>query len=229
MRIAPPFSPLRTAWRAALFFVGIGVGASHAAGMRTWTFDDVPVGKVPPGWRVGTTNPQGPLPTWAVVEDPGAPSDGHALAMLRPNHRSAGTFNLCWTDVVSFQDGTVEVKLKALRGHEDQGGGVVWRFRDPDNYYVARFNPLEDNFRLYVVRNGRRHQLASARVHLPAGRWHTLKIVQHGTRFEGDLDGRKLLEGEDDTFEGPGAVGLWTKADAVTAFDNFTVHPDNPR
>ena len=104
----------------------------------------------------------------------------------------------------------------------------MWRVRDNKNYYVARFNPLEDNFRLYTVHNGARRMLANARVKLPAGRWITMKIIQQGTRFEAYLNGRKLLTGTSDLFTKPGGVGVWTKADAVTSFDNFSVKPLKP-
>jgi len=101
------------------------------------------------------------------------------------------------------------------------GGGIIWRAKDKENYYIARFNPLENNFRLYYVRDGARKTLASTRIALTAGKWHSMKIVQHGDSFEAYLDGKKLLEGSDNLFSDAGGVGLWTKADAVTSFDNF--------
>ncbi len=189
----------------------------------SWDFEDVPIGELPHGWVIGVTGTGRPLPTWQVVEDTTAPNGSKVLAMLHPNHRSAGTFNLCWTDSVPFKDGEIEVKLKALTGRIDQGGGIMWRVQDNDNYYVARFNPLEDNFRMYYVKDGHRKMLATANVKLPADQWHTLKIVQRGNRFECYLNGQKLLEGTDDHFPMQGGVGLWTKADAVTEFEGFTV------
>ncbi len=188
-----------------------------------WNFDDVRVGLVPPGWKVEATNLRGDLPTWEVIEDTTAPSGEHVLAMVRPNHSFGGTFNLCWTDSVSFLDGEIEVAFKAVRGEEDQGGGVMWRVQDQDNYYIARFNPLEDNFRIYYVHDGARKTLESARVSLKVDQWHTLKIHQKGNDFEGYLDGEKLLEGSCKRFQDAGGVGLWTKADAVTSFDDFRV------
>jgi len=104
----------------------------------------------------------------------------------------------------------------------------MWRVRDKDNYYIARFNPLEDNFRIYYVHNGSRHKIADAKVTLPAGKWHTMKIIQKSTRFEGYINGEKLIEGTNDLFANPGGVGLWTKADAVTSFDDFSVKPPKP-
>ena len=196
---------------------------SAKAGDVLWNFDDVPVGKLPAGWRVAATNRLGSLATWQVIEDASAPSGNRVLAMTSPNHTSGGTFNICWTDAVRFLDGEIRVRFKAVRGREDQGGGVMWRVQDSGNYYIARFNPLEDNFRIYYVRNGVRRTLASARVALPAGEWHTLKIVQHGNRFEGYLNGKKFLEGTSSLFMDPGGVGVWTKADAVTSFDDLGV------
>ncbi|MCP4715508.1 MAG: DUF1080 domain-containing protein [Deltaproteobacteria bacterium] len=191
----------------------------------SWNFDDVAVEKLPAGWKAATTNPKGPLATWQVVKDESAPSGGRVLAMTSPNHTFGGAFNICWTDNVCFLDGEIEVKFKAATGVEDQGGGVIWRVQDRENYYIARFNPLEDNFRIYYVRDGARKTLAGVRTTLPSGKWHTLKIVQRGRRFEGYLNGQKLLADTDDLFAGPGGVGLWTKADAVTSFDDFSIKP----
>ena len=191
----------------------------------SWNFNDVPVGKLPAGWKVAATNQKGPLATWQVVIDKTAPSGGHALAMIRPNHTFGGSFNICWTDAVSFLDGEIQVRFKSVKGEEDQGGGVIWRVQDNKNYYIARFNPLEDNFRIYYVRDGARKTLASVKIALPVGKWHTLKITQHGNQFEGYLNEKKYLDGTNNLFRKPGGVGLWTKADAVTSFDDFSVRP----
>ena len=185
-------------------------------------FEQVAVGKIPNGWKVEATRGRGPLATWQVVEDKSAPSGKKVLALTSPNHTASETFNLCWTDAIPFMDGEIQVRFKANTGKEDQGGGVIWRARDKDNYYIARFNPLEDNFRIYSVHEGHRKMLASAKVALDAG-WHTLRIVQQGDRFEGWLDGKKLLEGTSKLFAEPGGTGLWTKADAATSFDDFSV------
>ena len=191
-----------------------------------WDFENVEPGKIPEGWKVEGTNQRGPLATWKVMKDPSAPSGEKVLAMAQPNHTSGSTFNLCWTPKVSFLNGEIEVLFKANTGNEDQGGGVIWRAKDKDNYYIARFNPLEDNFRIYTVHNGNRRTLVSAKIALPAGKWHTLKIVQQDNHFEGYLNGKKLLDGENDLFPNAGGIGLWTKADAVTSFDNLTVRTD---
>jgi len=189
----------------------------------SWFFDDVPVGELPAGWKVEATNRRGPLATWRVIADATAPSGNHVLALVSPNHTFGGTFNICWTDTAFFRDGEISVRFKAVTGEEDRGGGVIWRAQDRENYYIARFNPLENNFRAYYVRDGARKTLADARIALPSGEWHTLKIIQHGDRFEGYLNGKKLLEGSDNLFPKAGGVGLWTKADAVTSFDDLAV------
>ncbi len=112
--------------------------------------------------------------------------------------------------------------FKAVRGKIDQGGGLVWRYQDAKNYYVARMNPLESNYRVYKVVDGKRTQLGTKEdVKIPAGEWHVLKIEQTGEQIECWLDGKKYLEVKDDTFTKAGRVGLWTKADAQTRFDDL--------
>lgn len=192
-------------------------------GSVLWAFNGVPTGELPTGWKAEATNRKGALATWEVLKDATAPSDDRVLAMTSPNHTFGGTYNICWTDKVLFLDGTIEVRFKAVKGEVDQGGGVIWRVQDKDNYYISRFNPLENNFRIYYVRDGARKTLADIKITLPSGKWHTLKIVQQGKRFEGYLNGKKLLEGTDNLFTKAGGTGLWTKADAVTSFDDFKV------
>ncbi len=192
-----------------------------------WTFENVPVGKLPAGWKVEATNPHGPLSTWQVITDPTAPSGTHVLALTDAKNNYGNTYNLCWTNQVHFLNGTIEVQFKANKGKEDQGGGVIWRAQDRNNYYIARFNPLENNFRIYYVKNSVRRMIATTRIALPAHKWHELKITHIGNKITGYLNGKKLLEVTDRTFQKAGGVGLWTKADAATAFDNFEVEMEN--
>jgi hypothetical protein len=111
--------------------------------------------------------------------------------------------------------------VKAMTGDEDQGGGPIWRAKDADNYYIARWNPLEDNFRIYFVKGGRRIQLASADIKADPKKWHEIEIKHVGNHIIAKFDKKKILKLDDDTFGEAGKVGLWTKADAATAFDNF--------
>lgn len=197
-------------------------GSSKKTGV-TLTFEDVKTGSLPTGWKVEATNQKGALATWQVITDTTAPSGKKVLALTKTNHSFGGTFNLCWTPAIAFLNGEIKLKFKANTGEEDRGGGVIWRAQDRGNYYISRYNPLENNFRIYYVKDEARKILASARIKLPSGKWHELKITQHGIHISGYLNGKKLLDVDDSTFTKPGGVGLWTKADAVTSFDDFEI------
>ena len=188
------------------------------------SFDDLASGTLPESWKIEATHPGGKLSEWKVTADKHAPSAPNILAITKIHDDSSDVFNLCWTNAVLFQDGAIEVSLRADTGKEDQGGGVIWRAKDANNYYIARYNPLESNFRIYYVKNGRRTQLASAGgIDVPAGEWFRLRIAHQGTRIEGYLNGRKYLEATDETFMESGGVGFWSKADAASSFDDLLV------
>jgi YVTN family beta-propeller protein len=184
-------------------------------------------GMVPTGWRSEGTNQNGPVATWEVVPDAGAASSPNVLALSKINHDAGGTYNLCWTDEVRFTDGVVEVKVRADSGKEDQGGGPIWRVKDKDNYLVARYNPLEENFRVYYVKDGSRKQLATAKIApaVPAGEWFTIRIEQNANTITCFLNGKKELEATDDHITEEGGIGLWTKADAAASFDDLIITP----
>ena len=194
------------------------------SGVITCHFDAESLESVPTGWRMAETNPTESLATWRIVEDPTAPS-GRKVMALTSSKNYDGTYNLAIIEGSSFQDLDLRVHVKAVAGEEDQGGGPIWRCQDEDNYYVCRFNPLEHNYRVYVVRNGRRRQLQSVHFDSEPGRWYTVRVTAIGDRITCYLDDQVLLEAEDRTFADPGMVGLWTKADAVTSFDNLAVRP----
>ncbi len=204
-----------------LRFVG---GPTSKEAAPSWNFDSSR--EFPPGWKAAATNPRDDLAEWKVVADDQAPSVPNVLTISRIKDGSGGVFNLFWTPKVSFQDGTIELNLRANTGEEDQGGGPIWRVKDANNYYIARYNPLERNFRLYSVKNGARKTLDDAGgISIKAGEWFTIKIVHKGEKIEGWLNGKKLLEATDQTFREAGGVGFWTKADAATSFDNLSVKP----
>ena len=115
------------------------------------------------------------------------------------------------------------MRVKAVSGENDRGGGLVWRYRDNNNYYVCRWNPLENNFRVYHVLNGKRTQLATADVSAAPDDWHTVRAVQQGNHIQCYLDGKLLLDVADGTLQDAGAIGLWCKADAVSWFDDVSV------
>jgi hypothetical protein len=189
---------------------------------RTIQFKKDDVGKVPSGWKADKTG-KGDGSVWKVVADDTAPSKtGYALAQTAESPGSM--FNLCVAEDTKYKDVEVSVAFKANKGEKDQGGGIIWRYQDANNYYVARMNPLEDNFRVYKVVAGKRaKEFQSADVKVKAGEWHTLKVTMKGDHIECSLDGKKYLDVKDDTFKEAGKVGLWTKADAQTSFDDFKV------
>jgi hypothetical protein len=185
------------------------------------TFGKADLGKVPAGWTATRTG-EGKGSEWKVVADDSTPSkSGYALAQTAAG--PSALFNLCVRDGDAPADLELAVNLKAVAGKLDQGGGLVWRYADANNYYVVRFNPLEDNFRVYKVVAGKRIQLGTNEDLKPTGPWVTLGIRMKGTEIECSLNGEKHLSVKDDTFTKPGKVGLWTKADAQTRFDQLTI------
>ncbi|RME21441.1 MAG: hypothetical protein D6806_14665 [Deltaproteobacteria bacterium] len=202
------------------------VPAFSAAGGEgiSFDFEKTAPGNIPAGITISETAGSGHVATWQVVECKDAPSGKHAFGITR-NENYGHTFNLALVKGSNLGDVDVSVSVKAVAGKEDQGGGVVWRATDGDNYYITRWNPLEDNFRVYYVKNGRRRQLGSARVRLDRSKWHTVRTVMHGKHIDCYLDGKKMLSVDDTTFKKPGMVGLWVKADGRTLFDNFVAKP----
>ncbi len=196
----------------------IAVGAVFASeGSRTWNFDSDPPGVIAKGF----TNERG---EWKVVAESTAPSPANVLAQQAKN--AGSTFNLSLIAEASYQDVDLSVKMKAVAGQEDQGGGLVWRAKDKNNYYVARYNPLEDNYRLYKVVKGKRSELKNANIKHTEG-WHTLRVTMQGTVIQCYYDGQKYIETKDGTLGEPGKIGLWTKADAQTQFDDLTISSPN--
>lgn len=203
---------------AILFMSGPAAGDEKTTLVK-FTRDDA--GKVPTGWKAAQTGKGESV--WKVVADETAPGKtGFALAQTTADKDAL--FNLCVAEEPSLKDIEVSVAFKAMKGEKDQGGGIVWRYQDANNYYIARMNPLEDNFRVYKVVGGKRsREFQNAEVKIPTGEWHTLKIKMEGDHIECFVDGKKYLDVKDDTFDKPGKVGLWSKADAQTHFDQFSV------
>lgn len=184
-------------------------------------FDSDTVGAVPSEWSCGVTG--GGSPRWAVAADPSAPSPPNVLMQS-----ARGTFPWCVKSGTAVTDGFAEVKFKSISGREDQAGGLVWRWKDRENYYVARANALENNISLYYTERGSRKTLKYVDAPVARGTWHTLRVEFAGTRIAVSLDGKRYIEFDDNHIGGPGSVGVWTKADSVTAFDDFsygTMHP----
>ncbi len=186
-----------------------------AAMADTINFDSDKPGGAPGGWTTGVTG-RG-TPKWTVETDASAPSKSNVL-----KQSGSGTFPYCVLKKSSLADGVVEVKFKSLAGREDQAGGVIWRFKDGDNYYVARANALENNISLYYTENGSRKTLKYVDAPVPKNVWHTLRVEFSGQSIKVSLDGRQYIDYKDSHISGAGAVGVWTKADSVTVFDDFS-------
>ncbi len=177
-------------------------------------FDNLKVGAPPPGWtatRTGSGEAK-----WTVERDASAPSQPNVL-----KQSGQATYPVCLKDDTNLKDGYVEVKFKPISGREDQAGGLVWRAKDPNNYYVARANALEDNVTIYHTINGRRTEKKRTSMKVASNQWHTLRVEFQGSHFSVIYDGKKAIEWDDSTFTDAGKVGVWTKADSVTSFDDF--------
>jgi hypothetical protein len=189
---------------------------------QTENFDSVGGGAVPSGWKTGVTGRGSG--EWVVNTDSSAPSPPNVLTQ-----KGQGTFPWAVKEGVSIADGYVEVKFKAISGKEDQAGGVMWRWKDGNNYYVARANALENNVSLYYTADGRRNTIKYVKAPVPLNAWHTLRVDFSGNRIRVSLNGKTYIEESDTHLTGAGAVGLWTKADSVTAFDDFSFGPAKPK
>ncbi len=182
---------------------------------ETETFDKAVVGALPADWKYGVTGRGNPR--WQVEADPTARSKPNVLRQT-----GSGTFPWCVKNGVAITDGFVEVKFKSISGREDQAGGVVWRWQDGNNYYVARANALENNVSLYYTENGNRRTIKYVDAPVSGNVWHTLRVEFSGKKIKVALDGKSYIELDDSHIAGAGAVGVWTKADSVTAFDDFS-------
>ncbi len=179
-------------------------------------FENETVGKLPSGFVADATNKAKSI-KWNIVNENG----NNVVAQQSIN--SGSCYNLLVLDKISYQDFTASVRIKAISGEEDLGGGLVWRYIDKNNYYIARYNPLENNLRFYCVVNGSRKQLQSVDSDIKSGEWFTMTIEMKGNKITCSLNGIKLIETTDDTFKNAGNIGFWTKADAVTYFDDLKI------
>jgi hypothetical protein len=189
---------------------------------NTVRFETDAVGATPKGWTATKTG-RGE-PKWTIEQDQTAPSKSEVL-----KQSGRATYPLLLKDDTTIKDGFIDVKFKAIDGSEDRAAGLVWRARDADNYYVVRANALEDNVVLYKTVDGVRSALDivgrkggyGIDVSVPANEWLRLRVEFNGSRFKVVYNGKQLFEVDDPTFSGPGRIGLWTKADSVTLFDEI--------
>jgi hypothetical protein len=190
----------------------------------TYTFDDAMTGLVPKGWTVAETKSDGAPATWrveAMKEDA-----AHKNAVKVDSKNKEAVFNLLMTEASHPADLDYSVAVKAGTGEDDRGGGVLWRAKDADNYYITRWNPLEKNIRLYRVEAGARTTLKSADgIEADAKTWHSIAVSHRGKKITVKFDDKIVLEAEDEALKDGGKVGLWTKADASSWFDDVVITP----
>ncbi len=182
---------------------------------ETVKFDDVRVGKLPPKW-LATETGNGSA-AWSVEKDDTAPSKPNVLVQT-----GEADFPVCIKQDTRLKDGFVEVQLKPLAGKDDQAGGVIWRCQDKNNYYIGRANALENNVILFRMVKGKRTEIKRVSAKVTSNAWHALRVDFKDSHIKIQFDGTQVLEFDDDTFKSSGMIGLWTKADSITAFDNFT-------
>jgi hypothetical protein len=206
--------------------VGTGVVAAPGAATgaaRTWTFDADRPNASPAGFSLARTG-SGRPGSWIVRADPEAPSMPNVLAQLDTDGTD-DRFAVAVVDEPSLRDVKLSVRCKPVSGSVDQACGLVFRYRDHDNYYLTRANALENNVRLYYVKDGHRRQFEGWNGTVTGKAWHDLRVEARGDRFEVYWDGKKVIEGKDRTFSDAGKVGVWTKADSVTYFDDLSAAP----
>jgi hypothetical protein len=220
----------------SIFVLIATLGTASACFAETIDFDNSTPGAAPPGWTIAMTH-KGGAPKWEIVNDGSAPSKPNVLAQVSKD-ATGGRFPLAVYEKANVKDGTLSVKFKAISGSADQAAGLVWRYKDPDNYYIVRANALEDNVVLYKVEKGERIALApkgtpsktyGVKHRVPKQTWCTLSVAFQGKLFTVSFDGQKLFEVEDSTFSAGGKVGLWTKADSVTYFDHLEIVETAPK
>jgi hypothetical protein len=209
---------------AACFAVGMTLIVHGAT--RNVDFSNDAVGQPPKGFEFGLTAKAGAPGKWVVQ----AEGDNKYLAQVDADS-TRSRFPVAVVADVTAADVDLSARFKPVSGRVDQAAGLVWRFQNEDNYYIVRANALENNVVLYKVEKGKRTDLPlkgegrtyGKKAQVPSGQWSTLRVVAAGPRFEVFFNGNKLYEVEDTTFSQPGKVGLWTKADSVTQFDDVTI------
>ena len=191
-----------------------------APGSKKLTFDQDSVGSPPAGFEFARTG-QGADGKWVVRADMDKPSN-HVLVQ-ESSDPTDYRFPVAVVKEGTYKDVTLSVRAKPISGRVDQGFGMVWRYKDGNNYYITRCNADEDNCTIYHTAAGRRRAFLNHDVKVATNTWHTLKLEAVGDHFTVWYDGNKVLDAKDETFKEPGKVGLWTKADSVIEFDDFTV------
>jgi Domain of Unknown Function (DUF1080) len=188
------------------------ISAAPSAPSTAWTFDQDAAGSLPQGSDVFAGQ-------WTVRAEPGAPSAPNALCQL-----GNAEFPAIALSSTVYGDVVVTARFKPIAGRTDQAAGIVFRVQDKENYYILRANALEGNVNFYKYASGNRSDIKDGSAKVVSGQWQELKIEVTGDRMRGFLNGALVVETTDTTYKA-GRVGLWTKADSVTCFDDVSVKP----
>jgi hypothetical protein len=222
------FRGFTRALAVALLCASAGVAASPPPAVtgnpvRSWNFEAGPPGTLPKDFLVGTLFDGRPAGDWRVIAALDAPSPPNVLAQ-QMGKGAEHAYKVVLVDDTAIEDVELEVSFLDVAGKGDMGGSLIWRAKDDRNYYLTRANPLEQNIRTYRVVNGVRQQLANSNKIITARQWHTLRVLSLGDHFQVFYDGSPAIDVHDKTYTA-GRIGLWTKSDAVTYFDNLRLQP----
>ena len=207
--------PLVIIWAIAIPIAALSLESAT----RTWTFDGEPPDSVPVGFQVGTLFDGRPAGEWKVVRTDRAKSPPQVLGQLM-GKGAEHAYKVVLIRSMTAEDLDLIVSFLPVAGKADMGGGVIFRASDDRNYYLTRANPLEQNIRIYRVIKGVRHMLQNFDHIIDVKTWHTLRVLMEGCRIQVFFDAKPVFDLCDDTFKA-GLVGLWTKSDAVTYFDDL--------
>ncbi|MGQ0809821.1 MAG: hypothetical protein ACT4OO_01165 [Nitrospiraceae bacterium] len=206
-------------WLALAGTVLFQVAAAPTESVREWHFDDLAVDRLPARFTLGTFFDGRPAGDWKVIATPQALSPPNVLAQLR-NKGAEHNYNVLLIEETDATNLDLSVSFLPISGKADMGGGLIWRAKDDRNYYLTRANPLEQNIRLYHVVKGVRKMLQNYDVNIDVRKWHRLQVVNDGCRIQIFYDDKPIFDLCDNTFQ-EGRIGLWTKSDAVTYFDDL--------
>ena len=204
---------------------------AQSGARRVIDFESDKQGQTPSSFTTALTG-SGRPGVWIVRRDDASPDRGNVLAQTDAD-RTSYRFPVAVYNDVTTKDVDISVRFRPVSGSVDQAAGLVWRYQDANNYYIVRANALEGNVVLYKVENGKRADLPlkgagrtyGKKTAVPKNQWSQLGATVRGALFTVSINGQGLYEVEDTTFTGAGRVGVWTKADSVTYFDDFTIVP----
>jgi len=210
----------RAAWIGLPSMIAAVLCAAAASSPKTFTFDGDAIGSPPAGFEFARTG-QGTAGQWVVRAD--KDRSGNHVLVQESSDPTDYRFPLAVVKEGSYKDVILSVRARPVSGEVDQGFGMIWRYKDAGDYYITRCNADEDNCTIYHTVAGRRRAFQNKPFKVAKTAWHRLRLEAAGNRFVVWFDGQKVLDAKDDTFKDAGRVGLWTKADSVIEFDDFTI------